>query len=176
MVNYSDYNTRQLYDLIFDYVTLQLGGTDKSEQLKLLKEEADKREDGLYERAFNDAMSNHIPYLPLDRSELEEPEYITILSESLTGTKFAIALVSGDEMNKQGIYDGQYILYEKDKLPQNNDKVIVNYKNQVIIKNYNRKNDKIVLSTSGVGIPNIELDNSVNYKILGIVRLCLNII
>jgi len=176
MFNYSDYNTRQLYDLIFDYVTLQLEGIDKSEQLKLLKEEADNREDGLYEKAFNDAMSRHAPYIPVQKSELEEPEYITILSKSLVGTKFALALVSGDEMKLDGLFDGQYILYEKDRLPQNNDKVLVEYKNQVIIKNYTRKNDKIVLSTSGVELQDIELDNSINYKILGIVRLSLNII
>ncbi|MER3329738.1 MAG: hypothetical protein RIF34_09195, partial [Candidatus Kapaibacterium sp.] len=102
MANYSDYNTRQLYDLIFDYVTLQLGGTDKSEQLKLLKAEADNREDGLYEKALNEAMSSHIPYIPLNRTEYVEPEYITAISESLIGTKFAVALVSGNEMSKHG--------------------------------------------------------------------------
>lgn len=174
MVNYSDYNTRQLYDLIFDYVTMQLGGFDKSDQLKLLKSEADNREVGLYEKALNEAMSSHIPYVPIDNSEYETPEYINVLSESLDGTKFAIALVSGNEMSKHGIYNGQYVLYEKDRVPQNNDKVIVKYRNQVIIKNYTRKNDKIFLSTSSVQFADIILDDTVKYKILGIVRLSLN--
>ncbi len=174
MANYSDYNTRQLYDLIFDYVTLQLGGLDKSDQLKLLKAEADNREVGLYEKALNEAMSSHVPYVPVDRTEYEEPEYISVLSESLIGTRFAVALVSGNEMSKHGLYNNQYVLYEKDRLPQNNDIVLVKYENQVMINNYKLKNDKIVLSTSSVLLPDIVLDESVKYKILGIVRLSLN--
>ncbi|PKL79530.1 MAG: hypothetical protein CVV25_07650 [Ignavibacteriae bacterium HGW-Ignavibacteriae-4] len=174
MPNYSDLNTRQLYDLIFDYVTLQLSGFDKSDQLKLLKTVADNREDGLYDKALNEAMSNHIPYIPAIDDDYEVPEYITILNKSLQNTNYGLAEISGDEMKSQGLIDGQYVLYEKNTLPKNNDIVMIEYKNQVMVKNYMKKNDKIILSTSNGRFSNIEIDSLVKYKILGIVRLSIN--
>jgi SOS-response transcriptional repressor LexA len=174
MANYSDFNTRQLYDLIFDYVTLQLSGFDKSDELKLLKAEADNREVGLYDKALNEAMSSHVPYIPTIKDEFEVPEYVTILNESLQNTNYGLAEISGDEMQSRGIIDGQYILYEKHTLPKNNDIVLIEYKNQVMIKNYIKKKDKVILSTSKGLFADIEVDSSVKYKIIGIVRLSIN--
>ncbi|MFA7327694.1 MAG: S24 family peptidase [Candidatus Kapaibacterium sp.] len=174
MPNYSDLNTRQLYDLIFDYVTLQLSGFDKSDQLKQLKVVADNREDGLYDKALNEAMSRHIPYIPTVNDEHETPEYVKVLGEVLADTNYGIAEVSGDDMKNRGIHSGQHILYEKNRLPQNNDIVLVEYKNQVIIRNYIKRNDKIILSTSNSELADIRLSESVKYKVLGIVRLSIN--
>lgn len=174
MPNYSDLNTRQLYDLIFDYVLLQLGGFDKSDQLKLLKEEADKREAGLYDKALTEAMSSHAPILPMKSEEYETPEYLSVLSESLSGTNYAIAEVSGNEMSNRGLFGGQHVLYEKKRLPQNNDVILVEYKNQIMIKNYTKKDDKIILSTSRAQLPDIIVGKDDKYNILGIVRLSLN--
>lgn len=174
MPNYSDLNTRQLYDLVFDYVLLQLGGFDKSDQLKLLKEEADKREAGLYDKALTEAMSSHVPYIPMRSEEYETPEYITVLSESLSGTNYGIAEVSGNEMSNRGLFGGHHVLYEKNRVPQNNDIVLVEYKNQVLLKNYTKKDDKIILSTSTAQLPDIIVGKDDKYNILGIVRLSLN--
>ncbi len=174
MSNYPDLNIRQLYDLIFDYVTLQLSGFDKSDQLKQLKAVADNREDGLYDKALNEAMSSHIPYIPIVSDKQEIPDYIRVLSDSIAETNYGIAQVSGVEMTKRGIINGQYVLYEKNVLPKNNDIVLVKYKNQVMIKNYTKKDNTIVLSTSSKEFDDIILDKGDLYNILGIVRLSLN--
>ena len=174
MPNYSDLNTRQLYDLIFDYVALQLKGINKTDQLELLKTVADNREVGLYDRALNEAMSSHVPYIPIINTEYETPKCIRVLSDSLDGTNYGIAEVSGDEMKNRGIHSGEHIHYEKNRLPQNNDIILVEYKNQILIKNYTKKNDNIILSTSNTHCADIVLDESVKYKILGIVKLSIN--
>ena len=173
MTNYSDLNTLLLFDLLVDYITLQLNGIDKSVQLKELKEEADKREVGLYDNAFNKALKNHKPLLEIENENYETPEYIEIISKSLDGSEYAVALVSGSELSSYGIIDGQHILFEKNTIPKNNDIILVKKKNNIIIERYNNKNHKKELNTSGRSRRTITNRNEDNYNILGVVRLIL---
>ena len=79
MTDYSDLNARQLYELLLENISKQLNGIDRSDKVKSIKQEADKRDSNLYQAAFDDAISSYSPQIELGKEVDIIPKHLEFL-------------------------------------------------------------------------------------------------
>lgn len=173
MMDYSDMNVRQLYELLLENITKQLNGIDSSDKVKSIKQEADKRDSKLYKNAFDEAIRQYNPPI---KTNIEDttPRHILTLQEELKKTSLRIAQVSGISMVNKNISEGNYVMYDTKKIPYDGSVVIANYKGQTFIKNYYNRDGKIILESSNKEFSDIEIDSPADFKLNGVVIMLLN--
>lgn len=173
MMDYSDYNVRQLYEELLANITKQLNGIDNSEKVKSIKQEADKRDNKLYKNAFDEAIRHYSPQISVEIEDTT-PRHILLLQEELKKTSLRVAQVSGESMVNKNIREGNYVMYDTKKIPYDGSVVIASYKGQTFIKNYYTRDGKIVLESSNREFTDIEIDSPADFKLNGVVIMLLN--
>lgn len=174
MIDYSDMNIRRLYETIFEKISRQLYGIDSTEELKLLKIEADKRDGKLYDNAYEAAMNSYVPFKIVHTKYEETTYYMDTIRKQLEGTKLKIAEVIGASMVNRNIVEGSYVLYDESTIAIDGNVIIAEYKNQKFIKNYYYIDNRIVLKSSNPNYPDIIVESEDDFKYLGVVQMVLN--
>ena len=135
------------------------------------------KKEGLIEKEWNSKrgikIKRKIPLIGVVAAGLpveafENIEYIEIPDYLLSGGENFALKVSGNSMVDEGIFDGDLIILNKNKNPENGDLVIAMVDGEMTLKKYYRIGDKIKLQPANPNFKPIYV-NEKNIKIQGIV-------
>jgi len=135
------------------------------------------KKEGLIEKEWNSKrgikIKRKIPLIGVVAAGLpveafENIEYIEIPDYLLSGGENFALKVSGNSMVDEGIFDGDLIILNKNKNPENGDLVIAMVDGEMTLKKYYRIGDKIKLQPANPNFKPIYV-NEKDIKIQGIV-------
>jgi repressor LexA len=135
------------------------------------------KKEGLIEKEWNSKrgikIKRKIPLIGVVAAGLpveafENIEYIEIPDYLLSGGQNFALKVSGNSMVDEGIFDGDLIILNKNKNPENGDLVIAMVDGEMTLKKYYRIGDKIKLQPANPNFKPIYV-NEKDIKIQGIV-------
>ena len=103
---------------------------------------------------------------PIDTYEIQDS--IDVPENMLSGSDNVALIVKGDSMIESGIHDGDTIIVKRQETAKNGEIIIAFVDEQVTVKSYFLKDDKIELRPANSNMESIWVDENYNFRIYGV--------